>query len=369
MAVLAGPAFAQRGSFSADYLDPLLAGSCPDGVAAADAENIAIEAARVPLQSLNPGRRDIGELAFVEGFHITSSDKRFGGLSGVDLLDDGNLLAISDQGDFVWIDLGPDGLTPKHARIAGMKDAEGNALRGKADGDAEGVALVDGVALVSFERNHRVLAFDVGKCGAQARGMPVSRNGLGDFTAALTREALTVGGNEGAEALAVTPDWYMFAGIEALAANASALSARAIEARPEFDLRIGEGAPGMVGIDVLPDEKDEERLIAYSLHRSTNPLATNVIVLVETEFHRELDQAHLPANRISEIESRSHIRFRPVASRVLAGMNMFVTIDNFEGVAARRMPDGAVRLYVIADNNFSASQRTLLMIYDVKRRG
>jgi hypothetical protein len=44
-------------------------------------------------------------------------------------------------------------------------------------------------------------------------------------------------------------------------------------------------------------------------------------------------------------------------------------MDNFEGVAARRMPDGRVRLYIVSDDNFSASQRTLLMIFDVVNPG
>ena len=47
-------------------------------------------------------------------------------------------------------------------------------------------------------------------------------------------------------------------------------------------------------------------------------------------------------------------------------MNLLVTIDNFEGIAARQMPDGRVRLFIVSDDNFSASQRTLLMVYDVK---
>jgi hypothetical protein len=30
------------------------------------------------------------------------------------------------------------------------------------------------------------------------------------------------------------------------------------------------------------------------------------------------------------------------------------------------MPDGHIRLFIISDDNFSASQRTLLMVFDVK---
>ena len=147
--------------------------------------------------------------------------------------------------------------------------------------------------------------------------------------------------------------------------SASPLSSRAIEAAPEFDLEIGKGMPPVVGLDILPDG---DALRVFSLHRSTRALDANVISIVETRFVRELDQANLPARIISEINERSHVRFRPESVRTLAQMNVLVTIDNFEGVAARQMPDGRVRLYVISDDNFSGKQRTLLMIYDVPRQ-
>jgi hypothetical protein len=47
-------------------------------------------------------------------------------------------------------------------------------------------------------------------------------------------------------------------------------------------------------------------------------------------------------------------------------MSLLLTIDNFEGIAAKEMPDGGIRLYIISDNNFSASQRTLLMVFDLQ---
>jgi hypothetical protein len=377
LACAVGPALAQptggKGNLALDYLAPLRAKSCPKGVARTDGEAVAMTATPVPLQGVDRSRRTVGALTYVGGFHLVSPDKRFGGLSGIDFLDDGNLLAVSDQGDFVWIDLSEDDFTPKGARIANLRDASGNSLRGKADGDAEGLAVNDGLALVSFERNHRVLAFDVGACGASARGAPIafSRYG-GELSAAFDRQELKVDPNSGAEGLAVTPDWFVFTSLESQlgssskAGKTSPLSARAIEAAPEFDLSIGRGAPPAVGLDIVPDGNDVR---VFSLHRSPNALASNVITLVETRFTRESDQSDLPARPVGVNDSRSHVRFEPGVTRVLAEMNVFLTIDNFEGVAARQMPDGRVRLYVIADDNFSAKQRTLLMVYDVPPRG
>ncbi len=356
-----------QGRLSEGYLQPLLAASCPLGAELHEPEAIDLQTTRVPLQGFNPMRKTIGELEFVGGFHLTSPDKRLGGLSGLDLLDDGRLLMVSDAGDFVWIGLGDDQVTPVSASIAGMLGKDGQSIRGKSQGDAEGLAVMDGVALVSFEGDHRVLAFDVGRCGAEARGVAVA-DATDDLVPAFARQSIEVRGNEGVEALAAAPGWFTLAGLETKAGEASAVSARAVEAAPEFDVRIGEGAPPVVGLDVIPHEGGEGGFTAYSLHRSTNAMASEVIVLMETEFVRDLDQSNLPARIINEMDERSRVRFRPMTSRKLAAMNVLVSIDNFEGIVARRMPDGRIRLYLVSDDNFSKSQRTLMMVYDVAER-
>ncbi len=353
-------------SLRRDYLDPLLRTSCPRGVERKEPALIDLAATPVPLQGVNPFRRDIGELTFVAGFHLTSNDKRFGGLSGLDLRSDGGLLAVSDDGNFVWIDLSADGVTPKRALVAGLLDAEGKALKGKAGRDAEGLAINGDVALVSFERDHRVLAYDLGECGAAARGAPIAFGGFsGSLDKTFDRNGLKVSENQGPEGLAITGDWMLLTGLETQAGGSAPVSARALEAAPDFDLAIGEGAPELVGLDVLPPESDGS-LRLFSLHRSSNALASNAIAFVETRLEAMLDQAGLPARFVNEIEERSHARYRATSSRVLAEMNVFVTIDNFEGIAARQLPDGRVRLYVISDDNFSAKQRTLLMVYETR---
>jgi hypothetical protein len=41
-----------------------------------------------------------------------------------------------------------------------------------------------------------------------------------------------------------------------------------------------------------------------------------------------------------------------------------LTVDNFEGLAALPRPDGSLRFYLIADDNFSRLERTLLLAFD-----
>ena len=362
----AGAAPAGAGDFDA-YLGSLRRASCPSAIRRQQPEAIPLKAAPVPLQALNPQRKKLDKLTFVAGFHLTSPSDRFGGLSGLDLLDDGNLLAVSDQGDFVWIDLATDGATPVAARIAGMRDQNGDSLSAKAEGDAEGLAFNDGVALVSYERNHRVLAFDLAACGAAARGAPIT---LGGFSAPLSRafasSGINVSDNSGPEPLAVTSDWYLLAGLETKVGDASPLSVRPLEARPDFGIHLGQGLPEFVGLDVIETGQDKKDLRAFSLHRARNPLSTSVISIVETRLTRRLDQTSPPRRVTGQIDERSRYRFEKGETRKLADMSLLLTLDNFEGIAAKEMPDGRVRLYLISDNNFAVGQRTLLMVFDLE---
>lgn len=365
-AVIANDA-APLGGTLASYEDMLKRVSCPPSVTAAEPEALAIKTSKVNLQGINPMRKTVGSLELVAGFHITSEDKRFGGLSGIDLWGENGLLAVGDQGDFVWLDLAQDGVTPVAARIATILDEQGNGLRDKAHGDAEDVSVRGGQALVSFERNHRVLAYNLEACGAAARGAPLVAGGYSRALAdVFPANKLEVGGNEGAEALAVTDDFYLFTGLETKVGKASPVSARPIEAAPDFDLAIGPDAPELVGMDILPAGEDGHDVRVFSLHRSRQMLASNAITVMETVFTRELDQTNLPARVVSEIDERSHYRFRVKSSRTLAEMSLMLTIDNYEGIAAKQMPDGRVRLFIVSDDNFASNQRTLLMLFDVK---
>lgn len=330
------------------FLNDLRRASCTEAARAGEA--IRLEARPVPLQSLNPGRRTIGQLTYLGGFDLTSDDERFGGLSGLDFLDDRHLLAVSDKGAFIWIDLAADGVAPTAARAALMTDAGGKNFAGKSAGDAEGLAILGDIALVSFEGDHRVLAYDIGACGAAARGVPLGWS----LTAAFSDSGLKVESNSGVEALGVTADGYLFAGIETAAGGASPLSIAPVDAPARFDQQIGANAPPLVGLDLLPGGPDGRGVRAFSLHRSTRPLANNAISIFETDFEPEAATA-----------GREARRFRKSGERMLAQMNMLVTIDNFEGIAARATSGGAVRLVLISDNNFSRSQRTLMMVFEL----
>jgi hypothetical protein len=52
-----------------------------------------------------------------------------------------------------------------------------------------------------------------------------------------------------------------------------------------------------------------------------------------------------------------------LSGTTLAVLRPPMTLDNMEGVAARRTAAGETLLYLISDDNFRAGQRTLLLVF------
>ncbi|RYY97878.1 MAG: esterase-like activity of phytase family protein [Alphaproteobacteria bacterium] len=336
----------------ATYVAQLQKTSCPPGLQPDTPRPITLNAKPVSLQTINPGRKTVGALTFAGGFDLITDDAGFGGWSGLDVLDENRLLAVSDTGHYLWIDLAADKLTPTGASIGELRDIKGELYASKVAGDAEGLAVFGDLALVAFEGDDaRVMAFDVTRCLQAARGAPVGWN----LRSVLKANGLWGNPNQGLEGVAITDDGFLIAGLETQVGGESPISIRPLETRPDFKFRIGRKSPELVGLDAITDG-DTVRL--FSLHRSSQaPLSSNAISFIETVFTRDANPSGKRADQAFSIKS----------SLILAEMNLLLTIDNYEGIAARRLPDGRIRLYVISDNNFSGRQRTLLMAFDIAK--
>jgi hypothetical protein len=347
------------------YLQALTDISCPKGSPTRAGEAIGLTATPTLLQPSDPSQRKAGQLIFVAGYELSSTDPRFGGLSGLEVLDNGNLLAVSDAGHFVWIDLAKDGLTPSAARLATMRDAIGQPMSGLLVDSAEGLAVNGDTALVSFEGNHRILAFDIGKCGAAARGAPIVFDDYGlSLNDAYEEARIAVDAGNGSEPLAVTPDWFVFAGIERKVGHLNSLSARPIEAEPEFDLRVGVDAPEFAGMDVIPGAGGDGAVRAFLIHRSADA-ANGAVWVTETDLLRFNPRAEGQRPSRGEMETRARQRYAELSWRELAQLNQVGVTDAFEGIAAKKLSDGRVRLYLISDDDYADDKRTVLMIFDL----
>lgn len=325
----APPLLAASFWFFDDHEADLRVASCPDGTVGEKGAKLTLKSDGVALDTVDP-LTDLPFAVFAGGWHLTSPDPGFGGLSGLAVDPDGNLLATSDEGAFVWIEMLDD--APTAARIAQMRDAAGDVITDKQWRDAEGLDLRDGIAFVSFEREHRVLAFNLAGCGAAARGVDVAR--FGSRIAGMT-DALPANG--GAEGLVLTAEGGLLLAIETPDAGLPIAQLDALGNARLVGRIARRGAPVLTGIDRLGDT-------LYAVLRSYTPLLGNTIEVIA--FPLPGSEQMLAAQRIIHLEPQHGT-------------------DNFEGIALQRRDDGGLRLWLVSDDNFSSRQRTLLYAFDL----
>jgi hypothetical protein len=281
---------------------------------------IAVQAAPVPLNPQAPGQTAIGGFVYAGGLELSSVEtSRFHGLSDLAVSPDGRLTAISDEGDLVegqlvFTDGRLTGLS--EVTLSALSGLDGQPLPNKEMSDAEGLAvLAGGERLVSFERQSRIWLYPA--AGGPPRDVPAPE---ADFPL-----------NGGLEALAPDPergpDAYVAGGEESgqtwlCRLTAPCVAGHKVDKPPEF---------GLVALRRLPGDRS-----AYLL-RAWDPLRGSRIVLSVTGPSGELARLDLA---------------KPL------------TVDNFEGVDFVPRPEGGYRVYILSDDNFSASQRTLLLAFD-----
>lgn len=278
--------------------------------------------------------RRFGKLEFRGGLELTSPAKEFGGISALRMDPDGaRFLAVTDTGRWLRGRITYSGSAP-----AGIADPEMAQMLG-ADGkklprgwfDTEAVAQDGGTVYVGLERVHRVLKYDFGKSGFQARGVPIP----------VPVDFKGLPNNRGIESLAVMPTGSPIAG--ALVA----ISEAAFDGNGDIKAYlIGGPRPG-------------------------------VFAIKRTEDFDITDCALLPGGDLLLLERRFSILRSGVRIRRVAGGDIFPgtlvnanvvfqadfsqQIDNFEAIGVHRTAAGETVLTLVSDDNFSPLQRTLLM--------
>ncbi|QOG07449.1 esterase-like activity of phytase family protein [Aureimonas sp. OT7] len=158
----------------------------------------------IAIETFLPGSTQtrFGALEYRGGFSFRPSERRLQGISGWRFTDaaGGRFLAVTDTG--LWFagtvlrDAAGVPIGIGDGRLAPIVDSSGRPQPRKGDADAEGLAIGQGRVLVSFERDHRVLAYEVG--GA----LPGAVTAELDFH--IPRRELRR--NQGLEAIATAPD-------------------------------------------------------------------------------------------------------------------------------------------------------------------
>ena len=304
----------------------------------AAAEPLALRARAVPLHAEDPERARVGALRYRGGIELTSPDARFGGLSGLLVSEDsGRMTAVTDRGHWVTARL----LYDAAGRLTGVAEAEigelrgpGAAhLRGKRDRDSESLTrLPDGALVAAFERNHRLWRY-LGRYPAGTTplaGQPVP------LSAPSALEALR--SNSGIEALATLSDGALFALAEGR--------------REETE------SPAYLRRDGAWAELNYRRRGGFRPSGATR-LPDGDLLVIERSFNI-IDGV---AVRLRRIAARTIVPGARLDGAAITVLRPPLTVDNLEGVAARRGAAGETLIYLVSDDNFNPFQRTLLLLF------
>ncbi|MFT3728799.1 MAG: esterase-like activity of phytase family protein [Terricaulis sp.] len=296
---------------------------------------VSIENVAVPF-----GDAHLSKLVFRGGIELRTADPAFGGVSGIEVLEDGRFIAESDRGE--WFDgrivLDAEGNLTGVAdvRTALMRDERGQPFDSKEAGDAEDLTqLPDGRFAVSFEQTQSIRIYDLNRDGPFGAATPGPRL---DGVRHLPR-------NTGLEALSVTADGVLVVGAEGEGHKTTPVWLAPLD------------APGEVRSSTRFPLSDD-----FSL-TSLDRLPNGDFIALE-RFYAPVIGARARIARFTSAALRA-------GSDTIAGVEQLAElsaphpVDNFEGISAVRMTNGVTRLYIVSDNNFSARQRTLLFAFDI----
>lgn len=303
-------------------------------------ETITISAEPILFDRDKPQETRFGKLIWRGTLELTSPAPNFGGYSGIEVSGDGTrLVAVSDAGSWLTAHI-----LYQDGRPAGLDDARIGPLVGKngepvedRNADSESLAFaeagaVNGKAYVSFERNHRVIAYKVekGVFGAAERSIKLPPR---------SKEVSSNGGIEAITVLRAGPGRGAL-----LAFTEDHLD----QAGNHVGWLIGGSAPGALTV----------KSIGGFAITDTTSLPGGDIVILERRF-RLMEGVKMRLRRIRAANIRPGALLE---GDVLLETDNLREIDNMEGLAAHRDSNGVTVLTVISDDNFNPTfQRTLLM--------
>ncbi len=313
-----------------------LAAGCAGGPALSGQEisdtALKLSAEPLALNPEDPAQQKLGPLVYGGGLILSSPDSRFGGLSGLLVSPGGGkMLAVSDRGSWFAARIKYD----RQGRLAGLhqgrlgrlKDPAGRPLQGKWLSDAEELALWRGGILVSFERDHRLWLYP-GPWSLKGAPTPLA-------VPPWLRQAAS---NNGIEAMAPLPGGRLL------------LLAEGKEGATHTQGAVGDGRRW---------QRLKYRLEGGFRPTAAAPLPGGDLLILERRYSLAAGAAarllRLPAEQVSP-----GAVLRPHTIAVLAQP---LNVDNMEGLALRRSAEGELIIYLVSDDNFSAVQRTLLMMF------
>lgn len=297
-----------------------------------------LSSTRLALDEANPELAHIGQLTWRGTLQLTSPNSAFGGLSGIVVHDGGNgATLVTDSGSWLTLHLSydPNGILTgaTGGRIGPLVGRDGATLRGKLLNDAEDLArLPDGGFLVAFERAHRIWRYAAADW--PLAGVPQPTAPLSGIQAAPDNrgiEALTL--LRDGRAVAIAEDYSVDGRRRGYVSGPSGWEPFAYARNPNF---LPSGMATLPSGDLLVLERSFSLLGGFT-------------------------------SRLMRVPADDIAPGRAVEGVEIARLQPPLVTDNFEGVDARQNASGETLIYLVSDNNFSALQRTLIMMLALEK--
>lgn len=293
----------------------------------------------------SPEKRDFGPFLFKTGAYLQSTDPNFGGLSGMQFLDQGKrLLAVSDAGFWLDITIGRDrdgmitGLTA--ARMAPIYSGLGPRLKTpKYYVDAESLVRDGDDLYAAFEEINVIARYrlDLATLVMEPEMLP------------LPESVSQVGDNKGIEALALVPPGQPLAG--SLLAIAERGASRA-EPTPGWILSPKGGAGKTVETGTFKVKQSDGFDVTEAVI-----LGNGDLLLLERRF----TVATGVAIRLRRIKASDITNGALLDGPVLFQAGLAHRIDNMEAMALYQNDQGETVVALLADDNYSLLQRTVYL--------
>ncbi|MBL8583693.1 MAG: esterase-like activity of phytase family protein [Rhizobiaceae bacterium] len=292
-----------------------------------------------PITELHIGSAEtrFGPLEFVGGLEMTSAYPHFGALSAFRFLTPGEkFMGVADTGYWYFGTIDRD----TEGRPAGisdfsmeqMVDAEGQPISRKWLVDAEGLDVEDGIATVSFERDHRIAQFRIEPGNMKSAFRTLNflvpkaelRQNRGFET--VTR-AHPQGQHENALVVVSEKSLDKNGNIFAAIIEAPNKGVFTVKRRGEFDITDGAFLPN------------------------------GDLLLLESSF----SMAEGVRMRLRRIYGESIAKGSLADGPILLEADMGYQIDNMEGMDVWMRADGATMVSLVSDDNHSMLQRNLYL--------
>lgn len=308
---------------------------------AAAAERLVIETRRIPLQAGNGENERAGKLIYRGGFALKSKSQWFGGFSSLHVSADGaRFYALSDTGRWVsgWLHYDEDGNLAGVGgdRIGVLLTPAGKPVKNN-EYDSEAMTLLsDGRIAVGFEGEPRIWIYPAAEIPFNwpptARSIP---DGL-RFAAP----------NTGLEAMTQLPSGRLLLLHEDMRGPA-----------PYTYAHHGwlETANGWA--DIAYDRVGLFRPVDMAVVPPGGNYAGDVLVLERAYYVVDF------STRVMRVPARQIQPGALLRPQAVATIMSPMTTENFEGIAVRRGARGELLVYIISDDNYMPSQRTLLMMF------